>query len=42
VPRSGYTLIRVDAHGSGDILRMDGRATVQDSWLHDPGGTNGA
>jgi hypothetical protein len=42
IGRTGYTLLRVDAHGSGDILRMDGRATVQDSWLHDPGGTGSA
>ena len=42
IGRTGYTLLRVNAHGSGDILRIDGRGTVQDSWLHDPGGTGSA
>jgi hypothetical protein len=38
VSRTGYTLLRVNAHGSGDITRIDGRGTIQDSWLHDPQG----
>ncbi|MFC4997151.1 hypothetical protein ACFPIJ_04855 [Dactylosporangium cerinum] len=42
IGRTGFTLLRVNAHGSGDILRIDGRGTVQDSWLHDPGGTGSA
>jgi hypothetical protein len=42
IGRTGYLLLRVNAHGSGDILRVDGRGTVQDSWLHDPGGTGSA
>jgi hypothetical protein len=42
ISRTGYTLLRVNAHDSGDITRMDGHATIQDSWLHDPSGTNGA
>ncbi|GAA1538997.1 hypothetical protein GCM10009827_067760 [Dactylosporangium maewongense] len=42
IGRTGYTLLRVNAHGSGDILRIDGRGTVQDSWLHDPGGSGSA
>ncbi|HMJ16081.1 MAG TPA: hypothetical protein VK524_31915 [Polyangiaceae bacterium] len=33
---TGYTLRRVNAYGSGDILRMEGWAEVHDSWLHDP------
>ncbi len=33
---TGYTLRRVNAHRSGDILRMEGWAEVHDSWLHDP------
>jgi hypothetical protein len=32
----------VNAHDSGDIVRMDGHATIQDSWLHDPSGTQGS
>jgi hypothetical protein len=39
---TGFTLLRVNAHHSGDIIRLDGRATIQDSWLHDPSGLNGA
>ncbi|GAA0720375.1 hypothetical protein Drose_06670 [Dactylosporangium roseum] len=39
IGRTGFTLLRVNAHGSGDILRIDGTGTVQDSWLHDPKGT---
>jgi hypothetical protein len=42
ISRTGYTLLRVNAHDSGDITRMDGHAAIQDSWLHDPSGTNGA
>jgi hypothetical protein len=42
IGRTGYTLLRVNAHGSGDILRIDGRGTVQDSWLHDPNGVGSA
>jgi len=42
ISRTGYTLLRVNAHDSGDITRMDGHATIQDSWLHDPSGLNGA
>ncbi|WP_238006513.1 hypothetical protein KZZ52_16370 [Dactylosporangium sp. AC04546] len=42
IGRTGYTLLRVNAHGSGDILRIDGTGTVQDSWLHDPKGTGSA
>lgn len=42
ISRTGYTLLRVNAHDSGDITRMDGHATIQDSWLHDPSGTDGA
>ncbi|HKX72950.1 MAG TPA: hypothetical protein VJM32_02980, partial [Candidatus Saccharimonadales bacterium] len=42
VSRTGYTLLRVNAHDYGDILRIDGRATVQDSWLHDPRNKAGA
>ena len=38
VGRTGYTLIRDNIYGSGDILRMDGSGVVQDCWLHDPGG----
>ncbi|HSW98348.1 MAG TPA: hypothetical protein VLF71_00765 [Candidatus Saccharimonadales bacterium] len=39
VGRTGYTLVRDNIYGSGDILRIDGGGTVQDTWLHDPGGT---
>jgi hypothetical protein len=39
---TGYTLRRVNAHGSGDILRTDGVAAVYDSWLHDPSGAGSA
>jgi hypothetical protein len=42
IGQTGFTLLRVNAHDSGDIVRLDGRATIQDSWLHDPSGTNGA
>ncbi|MFB9180299.1 hypothetical protein ACFFX1_19320, partial [Dactylosporangium sucinum] len=42
IGRTGFTLLRVNAHGSGDILRIDGRGTVQDSWLHDPNGVGSA
>ncbi|GIH07201.1 hypothetical protein Rhe02_52680 [Rhizocola hellebori] len=42
IGRTGFTLLRVNAHGSGDILRIDGVGTVQDSWLHDPRGTGSA
>jgi len=42
IGRTGFTLLRVNAHGSGDILRIDGRGTVQDSWLHDPNGIGSA
>jgi hypothetical protein len=42
IGRTGYTLLRVNAHGSGDILRIDGTGTVQDSWLHDPNGIGSA
>jgi hypothetical protein len=38
VSRTGYTLLRVNVHGSGDLTRIDGRGTIQDSWLHDPQG----
>lgn len=33
---TGYTMLRVNAHGSGDIIRAEGRSEVVDSWLHDP------
>jgi hypothetical protein len=39
---TGMTLLRVNAHDSGDIVRLDGRMTIQDSWLHDATGLNGA
>ncbi|WP_238017043.1 hypothetical protein KZZ52_06090 [Dactylosporangium sp. AC04546] len=42
IGRTGFTLLRVNAHGSGDILRIDGTGTVQDSWLHDPNGVGSA
>ena len=35
-----FTMIRVNAHGSGDIARANwGGVAVVDSWLHDPCGT---
>ncbi len=39
IGRTGYTLLRDNVWGGGDDLRIDGQATVQDTWLHDPGGT---
>lgn len=36
IGRTGYKLVRVNAHGSGDILRIDGWGEVTDSWLHEP------
>ncbi|GAA3241489.1 hypothetical protein ACFO1B_07905 [Dactylosporangium siamense] len=41
IGRTGFSLLRVNAHGSGDILRIDGWGEVQDSWLHDPNGVGG-
>jgi hypothetical protein len=41
IGRTGYTLMRVNAHNTGDIIRMDGNGVIQDSWLHDPNGSNG-
>lgn len=36
-----YTLIRVNAHHSGDIARANwAGVAIVDSWLHDPTGTN--
>lgn len=42
VSRTGYTLLRTNLHDYGDIIRMDGRATIQDSWLHTPRNAAGA
>ena len=36
VSRTGYTLLRANLHGYGDIIRADGNAVIQDSWLHNP------
>jgi hypothetical protein len=39
---AGFILRRVDAHGSGDIIRANGWAEIHDSFLHDPRGLQGS
>jgi hypothetical protein len=42
VGTKNVTLRRCDVHGGVDLVRADGNTTIEKSWLHAPGRTNGS